>query len=288
MSDDRGDATAQVKTGGKKILRLALFETPDIVDGLFSREDEGHHLDKGIEAMVREMHDGAFQFELETVPPLRSDVLLQQLEGKSAPAALGELGVEPVLTPIFDDSTDVIVFSIEPDVTHTEIWMHRDGDYLVDLSGTSIDTWTEVQREALASGWVRADHGDKGRYQQNLLSVVRALKERTSAHLIAFNGSNLDPTDSTMNYAQVPETVSERIRRLNLALLNVSIEEGISIVDVDRIVAESGGNRRVKGALRYSADVSAAICREFLRIIEDIGFFEQRPLLAQRGRSGGV
>ena len=75
-----------------------------------------------------------------------------------------------------------------------------------------------------------------------------------------------------------------RLHKLGLALLELSIQEGISLIDVDRQLAELGAQRHVRAAGRYSEEAYQTIGREFVRVLEDIGFFENRPLIQQLGQ----
>ena len=80
------------------------------------------------------------------------------------------------------------------------------------------------------------------------------------------------------------DPLSLDIARLNLAALELSVATGLSVIDVDRLVAELGGENHVDDALRYSATVREAIVAEVVRVIEDYGFFDDRALLEQIGR----
>ena len=120
--------------------------------------------------------------------------------------------------------------------------------------------------------------------EEGLLRLIRAVKEELGSYIIVYNCSPLDPEDHTHNYHGLDDTLSLRIRQLHLALIGLSLEEGISIVDVERIAAEFG-EESVPSALTYSDQANAAICKEFVRILADIGFFEARPLMMQIGRS---
>lgn len=289
VQDGRMDSGTPSKFGGSETLRVIFSSAPDVADALLSRQEGGRHLDVGFSGLVHEEYNGAHRVVVGSIPALRSDVLLQDLHEEPKPAALDELDVDasPILS-VFDGSTDVVALSIEPDVNHEQVWMNRDSGFLIDLSTVRVDEWSPTRMETLKRNWFQTGAVKKDQYEENLHSIVKILKTQTDARLIVFNGSTFDPADSTHNYSHMPPTVSERIRRLNLALLDVSIEEGISIVDVDRIAAELGGSENVEGVLEYLPLLQEAICREFLRIIDDIGFFEQRPLLPQRGRHMGA
>jgi hypothetical protein len=66
-------------------------------------------------------------------------------------------------------------------------------------------------------------------------------------------------------------------------LVGVSHDEGISIVDVDRLIAELGAAGNVDGPAAYGPEACARIAAEIVRIIDDYGFLDERPLLAQVG-----
>jgi hypothetical protein len=123
-----------------------------------------------------------------------------------------------------------------------------------------------------------------GPLKENLARLIRTVKERLDAHVLICNVSTVDPDDQVHNYHGRGDTWALRAHKFNLALMELSVLEGISLIDVERLVAEHGGYRHVLHAGRYSREVHEAIRREFLRVLEDIGFFEDRPLVMQVGR----
>jgi hypothetical protein len=164
----------------------------------------------------------------------------------AGPAAdvLAELEADP--TALAD--ADVLVLSIEPDVTARR-------------------TGTDVAEHY---------HSVMG----NLAQLVKA----SDTHLVVFNGSTIDPADGTSGYQGRPEPPSMIIHRLDLALMKLSVLDGLSIIDVDRVVAEIGGRQAVESLLSYSPQVCDALCDEMLRVLDDYCFFEHRPLVTQVGR----
>jgi hypothetical protein len=132
---------------------------------------------------------------------------------------------------------------------------------------------------------VSSDLGtDPDEFRNALQAVVRMLKDDVGCHVIVQNACSVDPDDRTINYHGIEDPLSLRIHRLNLRLLELSMLEGISILDVDRIVAELGAGKHVTKVLDYSAEACEAIARELVRVLADYGFFEQRPLVLQLGR----
>lgn len=126
--------------------------------------------------------------------------------------------------------------------------------------------------------------GDSDVFCRDLRELINVVKNELSAHVVAFNSSTIDHDDLTSNYTGVNDTPALRLHRLNLALMRLSVEEGISIVDVDRLIADIGANGHVKAMQDYSEESCGLICDEFIRVVADYGFFEQRPLVAQLGR----
>lgn len=126
--------------------------------------------------------------------------------------------------------------------------------------------------------------------QANLVAVTELIKAKVGAHVLVANASTLDPVEMIFNYhdTDVPP-ISLSSHRMDLMLVGVSHQEGVSIIDVDRKIAEIGGAIGVVAALEYSHAGCEVLAGEIVRVIEDYGFFDDRPLLAQIGaRAGGA
>jgi hypothetical protein len=183
-------------------------------------------------------------------PRLRLEILHES----SGPAAEVRGEIEAGFSRLLEEAPDVVVLSIQPD---------------------------------LVGGPVHADSGrlNVEAIQRDLLEIVRRLKE-SGSRVIFFNGSTVDPLDLTSNYHGITgDTVPLRVHKLDLLVLELSVLEGISVIDVDRLVAEMGALKHVTATMDYSPDACEAICQELLRVLEDYGFFEERPLLTQIGQT---
>ena len=123
-------------------------------------------------------------------------------------------------------------------------------------------------------------------FKQSLIEQIREIKRKLNAHVIIYNCSSVDPDDNIDNYYGRPDTFTIRVHRFNLALMQVSVLEGVSFIDVERLIGQLAGERHVEKPLHYSAEAYQAMCQEFLRVLEDIGFFEKRPLVMQVGQAG--
>jgi hypothetical protein len=104
-------------------------------------------------------------------------------------------------------------------------------------------------------------------------------------YVLIANIATFDPLDSVTNYSGlVVDTPSLRAHKVAAAIIDLSYQLGISVIDADRLLAEMGAAEHVESIGRYSAAACAAICAEVQRILEDYGFFEERPLILQTGR----
>jgi hypothetical protein len=159
---------------------------------------------------------------------------------------------------------------------------------LVELEGTNQGERTSALVEAAPDVVVLGVSSDldtdDAAFRSAMQRAVRILKDDVGCHVIVQNASSVDPEDTTINYHGIPDPLAVRIHRLNLRLLELSMLEGISILDADRVIAELGAGKHVAKVLDYSADACEAIARELVRVLGDYGFFEERPLVPQLGR----
>lgn len=127
---------------------------------------------------------------------------------------------------------------------------------------------------------------EAGVFKASMRKVIQLVKDELGAHVIICNGSSVVPSERVSNYHNLAWSSSLQVHRLNLAVLELSVSEGISVIDVDRIIAERGANDHVLGLLEYSGEACGAVANELLRVLADYGFFEPRPLLVQMGAPG--
>lgn len=121
-----------------------------------------------------------------------------------------------------------------------------------------------------------------------LLSTIDLIKSAIGAHVLVANLSTLDPGHLEFNYhGLTEEPFSMRAHRLNRMLAAVSHERGISVIDVDRVIAEVGGKETVVGPAQYREPGLRHIAKEIFRVVEDYGFFDERPILEQIGADAG-
>jgi hypothetical protein len=148
-------------------------------------------------------------------------------------------------------------------------------DVVVFSLADDVDTWAsapEASGTAAATAWTEA-----------MRSICGHLKARGSRVFVC-NASTVVPNDHCSSFRGVDETASVFTNRLDARLIELSVDEGLSIIDVDGMIAELGADQHVSGLLQYSPHALDAIRTDFVRILDDYGFFHPRPLLPQRGQ----
>jgi hypothetical protein len=278
------------KLGGKKDLRVFLKANDDVISSLLSQAQGGGRLRRGLSDLVSEKFGGTFVVDLIHEPCHRSDILLQQLECGRAPEEL--LRMAPELagqfhTQLEQQPVDVIVLALQPEVV-TSAWKHRRDGYLVCPPSRWREAWNLERLEWFTGRFEPVGLIPAPASAENFTRLVQRIKERLEAHVLVYNCSTVDPHDHIDNFHGQEDNNELRTHKLNLALMQLSVQEGISIIDVDRLIAEMGAQEHVQRWCEYSDEACDAIGQESLRVLEDIGFFENRPLVMQLGRKGAV
>jgi hypothetical protein len=134
-------------------------------------------------------------------------------------------------------------------------------------------------------------------YREAMGTLVPLLEE-DGAHVVVMNGSTVVPGDEVHCYrvttgapasaspvgsgtlARVHDPPSLTVQRLNAAVLRVAVEHGVSILDVDRVIAELGGAKHVTGLQSYSDAAGDAVCEELALILSDRGLLDDRSVAA--------
>ena len=62
------------------------------------------------------------------------------------------------------------------------------------------------------------------------------------------------------------------MRRFNLGLAELSQQTGISVIDVDRIVARAGADRLKLDTVHLTAEGCRLVAEEVVRVLDDLGY----------------
>ena len=109
------------------------------------------------------------------------------------------------------------------------------------------------------------------RSMENFRTIVDRLRRRSDVPVLIYNVSSVVPGDRVHCHAGFDDMLSTRIRRFNLGLIELSRETGISVVDVDAIVARHGADRLKVDALHLNADGCRLVAEEVVAILHDLG-----------------
>lgn len=182
-------------------------------------------------------------------------------------------GLREKLAEAFEGKFDVDL-SLHPGGTMKEL-----ADIASGLNGTPDVVLLSVLADVTGKG-----HLDVNTFEDDTRRVANSLKAK-GAHVLFANVSTIDPDDTVTNYHGLQDDPpSLRAHKTALAILDLSNQLGVSVVDADRLLAEMGAAGHVEKIGHYDAEASDVICEEIKRILEDYGFFESRPLMVQSGK----
>ncbi len=264
---------------GRRLGRLTIFAkgNVDVRDSLHSLRIGGEVLWNGINQVVRtRFPDVVVRVRHETFS--RSDALLEagetipaDLPGRNLPLAPYTLASQ-FSRSLFETDADLIILSILPDLANGLIRSRRDG-YL--LYPTNWESWPSADRDWLREAFVYERILDVERSMHNFSTIVRRIRQRSQAPILVYNVSAVVPGELIHTYQGIEEIFSTRIRRFNLALIELSRETGISVVDVDSIVARAGADRVKLDTMHLTAEGCRLVAEEVVRILDDLGSFER-------------
>ncbi len=171
-------------------------------------------------------------------------------------------------TALFDTEADVYVLSIQPDVA-TNLLRHDRNGYLLYPNNTS--TWNESDRAWLRSEFTPTGCLTAAESAENMIRIVDRLRAQSDRPVLVFNLSPIVPGDNTHCYSGLGETASTRIRQFNLSLVDLSERTGVSIVDVDTLIARHGADQLKIDTMHMTPKGYELVAVEVVRILEDLG-----------------
>jgi hypothetical protein len=206
----------------------------------------------------------------------RSDALLAATgvvpEGLEGRRALLEPYVPEVQfsRALFETEADAFVLSIQADVM-TALFRHRRDGYLLYPAGQ--ESWPPADRSWLQENFSFLGMLDVETAMHALEGVIQQIRAVSDAPVLVYNVSSVVPGESVRNYAEFPESLSARIRRFNLGLIEISERTGVWIVDVDTIVARAGADRTKIDTLHLTAEGCSLVANEVVETLEQLDFF---------------
>ena len=204
----------------------------------------------------------------------RSDALLKsdgvvpgELAGRQLP-----LGAYPAASQfsraLFETKADAIVLSIQSDIATTLV-AHRRTGFL--FFANDSERWSAADRQWLASEFERVEELDVATSMANLTSIIARIREQTVAPIVIYNMSPIVPGETIACYQGIGEAYSTRVRRFNLGLIELSATTGVSIIDVDSLLARLGADTLKLDMVHLTAPGYRLVAEEVVRVLEDLG-----------------
>ena len=261
----------------KKRLTVFAKGNVDLHDSLHSCVIAGELHWNGINDILRRRYPGTL-IRLKHETWTRSDALLQAegvvpAELAARPLPLGSYPVESQFsTALFQTDADVFILSIMPD-TATCLLKHRRSGFLfypADSAG-----WAAADRQWLKAEFESSPLMDVAQSFENLARIVELIRNRTDAPILVYNMSPIVPGPIVHCLQGLGETFATRIRRFNLALADLSEMAGISIIDVDEILARAGADRLKVDAMHLAPEAYRLIAEEVVRVLEELDVLDR-------------
>lgn len=257
--------------------RLTLFAkgNNDVRDSLHSMRVAGEVRWNGVNELVRARFPGTLvrvRHEVWT----RSDALLNA--NGTIPAALStwQLPLDPY-TPaaqfsqaLFETDADAIVLSVQPDLV-TQLLEHRRDGYL--FYPQNWPSWSAADKLRLRNEFAPAPALDVDLSMRNFARIISRVRERSPVPILIYNLSSVVPGETVHCHQGLGEILSARIRKFNLGLIELSEKTGISVIDVDAILARAGAQRLKIDALHLTAEGYRLIAEEVVRVLDDLDCF---------------
>ena len=247
----------------------------DIRDSLYALRLGDVVLWNGVNEIVRERFPGAsirIRHELCT----RSDAVLQATGTVPSPLRNKTLPLEPYdcatqfSDAVFNSEADVFVFSLQADVM-TALARHRRDDYL--FYPYNRENWGRGANEWFEQEFTPPSFLDAEESMRDFAQIVERIRARSDAPILIYNLSAVVPGEAVRCYAGLPEVLSSRIRRFNLALIDLSRQTGVAIVDVDRVIARGGADRMKFDTLHLTAEGCRAVAEEVVEVLDELNCF---------------
>jgi hypothetical protein len=265
---------------GRKAQALRIFArgNVDVRDSLLWSRVNGVVQWNGINEVLRLRHPGlTARIRHETCA--RIDLI--PLPGETPNAPPEELmrrlpsGVHPLnrqhSSALFAMPSDVVVFSLQSAVLNSLVRHRRDGWLLMP---DNPESWDGDSRQWLASECENVGLAPLEAIMARLEQLIGAVEEHVGAHVLVYNLSPAIPGEQIHSWLGAEDSLTLRARRFNLALTQLSLRMGFSIVDVERIAACGGTDRLKIDLVHLTAEGWQRIAEEVVRILEERGCFD--------------
>ena len=179
---------------------------------------------------------------------------------------------------LFESDADAFILSVMPEIA-ARLVRHREKGFL--FSPYEAAGWPAPLRERLAREFVEVPPSTVEQSMEALEGVVERLAARSDAPVLIYNLSCAAPGDFIHCHLGLEEAFSTVARRFNLGLIELSARTGVSIVDVDAVLARAGADRLKLDATHLAPEGCRLVAQEVARILADLGVLEEEDECAR-------
>ncbi len=204
----------------------------------------------------------------------RSDALLEssgiipeELTDRGLPLGPYPLSVQ-FGTSLFNSDADVFVLSIQPEICVRLVRHRRDGFLFFPYNRQA---WKADQLEWVGSSFIDAKFLEPEESMANLQKIIERIRARSNSPILIYNMSSFVPGERIHCHAGLDGLFSTRVKRFNLALVELSRQMGISVIDVDRVLAEAGCARMMYDSVHLNENGCRAVAGEVVRVLQELG-----------------
>ncbi len=169
---------------------------------------------------------------------------------------------------VFDVADAAIVLSIQADLS-VPLVRHATEGYLLHPYGWA--DWSCEDRAWLRANFIPVPLPDAAAAMENLSAMADRIRATSDQPILVFNVSAHVPGDTMYGYLGFTETQSTRIRRFNLALIDLASRCDLSIIDIDRMVTEHGARTLKLDAIHLTAEGCRLAAGEVVRVLDNLG-----------------
>ena len=256
--------------------RLKIFAkgNVDVFDSLHACRIGGQVVWNGINEVLRARGLGSARIRHETSTGARGLLHPPALDSplSACPAALDPYPLAMQASgEVFATDADAIVLSILSDVAMRHF---RDRE-----SGSYVHIEDHGRLDAAASAWLNASQvmsplPSAGETHDALREILSRIRAHTPAPVLIYNLSPIAPGPIAHCFLGLEDSLAARIRRFNLMLIELSQETGVSIVDVESVVAKAGADRVKLDLHHLTGEGARLVAEEVVRVLEDYGVFD--------------
>lgn len=253
--------------------RLSIFAkgNADVRDSLHALIEDGAVTWNGLNAALTVRGDG-MRARVMHETMTRTDAVLALPRHLPEAADGFPLGAFPAaaqgVTRLFDGVCDAIVLSIQADVMHP-LARHRGDGRLLYPHG--LNDWPEDARRRLMADYAPVPQLSPEASMAGFAAIVARVRAVRDIPLLIFNLSPVLAWERLHSFHGLGDTLGERIRRFNLALIDLSRAIDVSIIDVEAIVARGGVAAMKRDAVTLTAAGCHAVAAEVVRVLDDRG-----------------